>query len=318
LWSIAIWGQIGLDAVQKEVKKNTRLLARWSARWNWVKRSRAYDAHLDGIMRQGRETELAKQSRRIASAHDVLQEVSAIALAPLDQFVKVAGKSKRVRLRLGDKLRALYFMGQYWRLLDRGGYSALEDDVEKAKMILAKLAGTKPHLLPPANDNDVDGELLEVDDDVARRSPKLSGMRRRHGHLQRSTTEELIGDPEEVLSKPLGIPKASLPSPRSDDPNDVIEVDVVDESEERSLALARKTTALSAPVVLDANKEAKHDSEEQPESELPQTDGPSELMTPDEKTQVAVGEFKSLYSEKANGQRTNGLTGYRKLIRQWL
>jgi hypothetical protein len=160
-----------IDAVQRKVKKNTRLLAKWSGHWNWVKRARAYDAHLDEIVRHARETELAKQSRKIASAHEVLEEVSAIALAPIDQFVKVAGKSKRVRLRLGDKLRALYFMGQYWRLLDRGGYSALEDDQEKAKRLLARLVGTKPHLLPPANRNNVEGELLEVDDGGGQKEP---------------------------------------------------------------------------------------------------------------------------------------------------
>lgn len=140
-----------LDAVQRKIRKNARLLAKWSGRWNWVKRVRAYDAHLDGIIRHGRETELAKHSRTIASAHDVLAEVSAIALAPVDQFVKVAGKSKRVRLRLGDKLRALYFMGQYWRLLDRGGFSGLEEDKEKARLLLAKLLEVEPHQLPPAN-----------------------------------------------------------------------------------------------------------------------------------------------------------------------
>jgi hypothetical protein len=43
--------------------------------------------------------------------------------------------------------------------------------VEKAKIVLAKLTGTKPHLLPPANPNDVDGELLEADDQVSEKEP---------------------------------------------------------------------------------------------------------------------------------------------------
>jgi hypothetical protein len=77
----------------------------------------------------------------------------------------------RVRLRLTDKLRALDFMGRYYRLWDRGGYSALEDDEEKARLLLARLLKVDPKRLPPANPNDVDGELLEAHDEVNEKEP---------------------------------------------------------------------------------------------------------------------------------------------------
>jgi hypothetical protein len=62
-------------------------------------------------------------------------------------------------------------MGRYYRLWDRGGYSALEDDAEKARLLLAKLVKCDPRQLPPANPNDVNGELLEAHDEVSEKEP---------------------------------------------------------------------------------------------------------------------------------------------------
>jgi hypothetical protein len=44
-------------------------------------------------------------------------------------------------------------------------------DEEKARLLLARLLKVDPKRLPPANPNDVDGELLEADDEVSEKEP---------------------------------------------------------------------------------------------------------------------------------------------------
>jgi hypothetical protein len=113
--------------------------------------------------------------QKVLSSAAVLEEVSRIAKAPWQDFVKIRygkkGQILKVRVVLREKLRALDMMGRYYRLWDRGGYSALEDDEEKARLLLAKLLKCDVKQLPPANSNDVDGELLEAHDDEGDREP---------------------------------------------------------------------------------------------------------------------------------------------------
>lgn len=132
-----------------------------------------------------------------------------------------------------------------------------------------------------------------------------------------------IDDPDEVLSRLLGIPKALLPT-KLDDANDVIEGDVVDESEERSLTVARKSTTLPAHMALDANKEANHDVRKRPEPELPQPH-----MSPSEKVGELDEGLKSLNQQLTDGPSNvelmrqdekapveNALQGYKRLNRE--
>ena len=79
------------------------------------------------------------------------------------------GKVQRVELY--DAKGSKELMGRYYRLWDRGGYSALEDDEKKARLLLARLLKVDPKRLPPANPNDVDGELLEAHDEVGDKEP---------------------------------------------------------------------------------------------------------------------------------------------------
>lgn len=148
-----------IDAVAKKLGKSNQICARWSRKKGWVRRVVAYDSHLDQIMRRGRESELEKRSRHIMTAHEVLEEVSFIALAPLDASIKVKlgakGKVVQVRMRLTDKLRALDFMGRYHKLWERG-----IRELDDPEAVLAQLLGIGRKTLPPANPLDVDGELV--------------------------------------------------------------------------------------------------------------------------------------------------------------
>jgi hypothetical protein len=174
-----------IDLVVQELHKSRTLIGRWSGRWNWVKRAHAYDAHLDDIKRHARESAIAKQSRHIMTSAEVLEGISANKDAAITDLMNEDGQFDLVDIKkrgLGGLVKSVTFhengkvrrveiynakgakelMGRYYRLWDRGGYSALEGDEELARRVLAKLTGTKPHLLPLANSNDVDGELLEA------------------------------------------------------------------------------------------------------------------------------------------------------------
>jgi hypothetical protein len=136
-----------------------------------------------------RSQAIAVTQHRILSSHEVLVGLSHQAKADIAdvfeadgtfdlQKAKARGVScliKRITrdpktgfvtgIELYDGQAAYLLMGKYYRLFDRGGYGAIEDDQEKARQVLAKLAGTKPHLLPPANPLIVDGELI-IDGDT--------------------------------------------------------------------------------------------------------------------------------------------------------
>lgn len=118
------------------------------------------------------QTRERRFNQRLMSSAEVLGEIGAIAKAPWQDFVEVKcgkrGEVLRVRIRLADKMKALDLMGRYYKLWDRG-YHGIEDDEEKARRVLAKLIGCTPAQLPPANPLDVEGELLEVHDEVGDR-----------------------------------------------------------------------------------------------------------------------------------------------------
>ncbi len=138
--------------------------------------------------------ELSKDIQRpitgvILSSHEVLAGVSAIARNTIADILDDQGRFSMAKARetgaIHQVRRITYhkdgttihsvemdhrkigfdLMGRYYRLWDRGGYSALEDDQEKSRQLLAKLTGTQPHLLPPANPMDVEGELV-IDEDT--------------------------------------------------------------------------------------------------------------------------------------------------------
>lgn len=51
-----------LEAVARLLSKSSQLLKRWSAKWSWVERVKAYDAHMDEIEQRGREKALTKKA----------------------------------------------------------------------------------------------------------------------------------------------------------------------------------------------------------------------------------------------------------------
>jgi hypothetical protein len=182
-----------IDAVVQKLHKSRTLIGRWSGRWEWVRRIRAYDAHVDDIKRQARESAIAKQSRHIMTSAEVLEGISAHGDAAITDLMNEEGRFDLVDIKkrgLGGLVKSLTFhengevrrvelydaksskelMGRYYKLWERG-YREIEDDEELARRVLAKLTGTKRHLLPPANSNDVDGELLEAHDELGDKEP---------------------------------------------------------------------------------------------------------------------------------------------------
>jgi hypothetical protein len=108
-----------IEAVSRKVSKSLPLLKRWSSRWSWVERAKAYDAHLDEIRRTAREQSIAKQARKIMSADEVRAELTEIAEAPWREFIEVKmadGEVLTAQLKLGDKLKSLELMGKNHKL----------------------------------------------------------------------------------------------------------------------------------------------------------------------------------------------------------
>jgi len=59
-------GTRSLARVGQECGKSKSLLERWSVRWRWVERVRAYDAHLAAVEQAAREQALAAEAARWA------------------------------------------------------------------------------------------------------------------------------------------------------------------------------------------------------------------------------------------------------------
>lgn len=109
-----------LDAVRRKLGKSQALMERWSSRWQWVERAKAYDMHLDAIRVAAREQAVAKQARRIMTADEVKAELTDIAEAAWREFVDVKmsedGEVLSAHLKLGDKIKSLELMGKYHKL----------------------------------------------------------------------------------------------------------------------------------------------------------------------------------------------------------
>lgn len=55
-------GERSLESVARILSKSSQLLKRWSARWKWVERSQAYDAHMDSLEQKAREKALTRKA----------------------------------------------------------------------------------------------------------------------------------------------------------------------------------------------------------------------------------------------------------------
>jgi hypothetical protein len=170
--------------VAQKIGKNPTLMSKWSRQHRWPERAHAYDDHIDSIKREARESVIAKQYRGVMTSNEVLEGISAHSDGDITDLLNENGEFdladikrrglgrliKRVTrhsngsiasIELYDAKDSKELMGRYYRLWDRGmAGPAFEDDKELALRVLAKLAGTEPHLLPPANPLDVDGELV--------------------------------------------------------------------------------------------------------------------------------------------------------------
>lgn len=63
-----------LGVVGQKCNKSVSLLGRWSSRWDWVTRSEAYDAHLDGLRREAREAAAQAEERKWAERQAAQRE----------------------------------------------------------------------------------------------------------------------------------------------------------------------------------------------------------------------------------------------------
>src|SRR5712691_12687320 len=81
-----------IDAVVQKLDKSRTLIGRWSGRWRWVKRARAYDAHLDEIRRKAHESAIANKARRIMSSYEVLEGMSAYGVGDITDLLNENGE----------------------------------------------------------------------------------------------------------------------------------------------------------------------------------------------------------------------------------
>lgn len=109
-----------LDQVGRKLGKSQALMERWSSKYDWVKRAREFDTHIDSIRVAAREQSVAKQARKIMTADEVRAELTDIAEAPWRDFVQVKtgkdGETIGADLRLTDKIRSLELMGKTHKL----------------------------------------------------------------------------------------------------------------------------------------------------------------------------------------------------------
>lgn len=79
------------DAVAEKLAKSRQLLSRWAAKYEWVTRAKAYDAHLDAIRVAAREQSVAKQARKIMTADEVKEGLTKIAEADIAEVFESDG-----------------------------------------------------------------------------------------------------------------------------------------------------------------------------------------------------------------------------------
>lgn len=63
-----------LSSVGKRLGKSQDLMERWSSRWSWVDRAAAYDAHMDQIEQDARESALVTDAAKWAERQRSLKE----------------------------------------------------------------------------------------------------------------------------------------------------------------------------------------------------------------------------------------------------
>jgi len=73
-----IYFQLGaarsLPRVSQEYSRSVPLLKRWSRRWRWVRRARAWDAHMAAIQAEALEARRAETARTWAEREEALRE----------------------------------------------------------------------------------------------------------------------------------------------------------------------------------------------------------------------------------------------------
>lgn len=170
-----------IDAVVQKLDKSRTLIGRWSGRWEWVKRVHAYDAHLDEVMREARESALAKRSRHIMTSQEVLEGLSAHGDGDITDLLNERGKFDLIEIKkrgLGRLIKSLKYhangsvarvelydakdaketIGRYYKLWDRG-----ERAIDDPREFLARLLKMDPKRLPPPPES-FEGEMLEAED----------------------------------------------------------------------------------------------------------------------------------------------------------
>lgn len=216
-----------IAAVSQECTKSVSLIKRWSKRWSWQVRVRK---HTDSVAAKT-DSQVQHQAKTKAivlmGSTEVIGRTSMLARASAVDILNEKGE-----FDLADVRR-------------RGvGYM---------------ISGVKTRTTTHPNGATTVTQEFKLEN--------RKGFLQLLGKHHKLWTGE-IDDPDEVLSRLLGIPKALLPASLNEPP--AIDAEVIaipDKSEERSLALARNSTAVPADVALDASRE--HDLEKRPESELP-------------------------------------------------
>lgn len=119
----------GLSAVQQKVGKCARLIARWSSKWNWVERAKAYDARIDALKLAAREQSQAKQAARIMTADEVKQGLTRIAELDIAEVFEADGSFDLASAKargVSKNIKALSFDKDTGRVVKVEAYSAHE------------------------------------------------------------------------------------------------------------------------------------------------------------------------------------------------
>lgn len=137
-----------LNQVRIKLGKSQDLMERWSSRWSWVERAKAYDAHIDAIKLAAREQAQAKQAAKIMSADEVKQGLTRIAEFDIGELLDERGSFDVVSAKsrgLTKQIKSLKFDKDTGGIVALEAYSAHEGyrDMGKAHAIFVEKIESK-------------------------------------------------------------------------------------------------------------------------------------------------------------------------------
>lgn len=150
-----------LSKVARQLSKSKQLLQRWSSRWLWVMRVRAWDDHMDERLRQAHEDEVIAMRKRHVQLALGVQGIGA------EAFKRMHKKERETSGSISDNLEAVDAM----KLVKEG-------------ITLERVARGEPGTVEETRETDVDSAIQReatriLSDPSARRELDRAGARAR-------------------------------------------------------------------------------------------------------------------------------------------